>query len=196
MSSLSRRAGLALCAAGALVAAIAACTTAALTRKRAGDPCASTRNDCSFGLECRVPLSTEPKPTSQDGGALPADAGLFAQGAATQPDGGLTKRCEYLFYAECSEESGGPQCLSGQKCREGHCTVQCAADLECGPGGICKIGVCQRQRTALTQCYDNRDCTWPDTCFHGQCVTRTDAYRCNTDLDCGIGYRCLNGRCQ
>jgi Cys-rich repeat protein len=190
------RAVLALCAAFAVVALVAACTVTTLQRKRVGEICTSTRADCAYGLECRVPLAAEPKATAVDGGSLPADAGPALQADVAQPDGGPTKRCEYLFYAECGEEAGGPQCLSGQKCREGHCTVQCAADAECGEGSICKIGVCQRRRAALTQCYDNRDCTWPDTCFHGQCVTRTDAYRCATDLDCGVGYRCVNGRCQ
>ncbi len=195
MSLTNRRLAAAV---GLAVAVVAACTASTLQRKRVGDPCQSSRADCSFGLECRVPSATDPRATTLDGGSLPADAGLVVQADAQsmQSDGGPQRRCEYLFYAECSDEAGGPQCLSGQKCREGHCTVQCATDLECGEGGLCKIGVCQRKKTQLTQCYDNRDCAWPDTCFHGQCVTRTDAYRCNTDLDCGLGYRCLNGRCQ
>jgi hypothetical protein len=195
----SRSRALAVAAAGLLLGVFAACTASRMTRKTVGDPCESTRKDCAYGLECRVPLASEPKLTALDGGVLVLpDGGSLEQSLsdATAPDGGQLKRCEYTFFAECSEDPGGPQCLSGQKCREGHCTVQCAADLECGAEAICRIGVCQRKRSALTQCYDNRDCRWPDTCFHGQCVTRTDAFRCNSDLDCGLGYRCINGRCQ
>ena len=185
----------ALAMSAALVALWGARAARGPLRKTVGDPCRSTRQDCGYGLECRVPLPNEPKPALFDGGivSLP-DAGPVSPDFET--DGGPQKRCQYTLYAECSDEPGGPQCLSGQKCREGHCTVQCAADAECGQGGLCRIGVCARARTALTQCYDNRDCRWPESCFHGQCVTRTDAFRCNTDLDCGYGYRCLNGRCQ
>jgi hypothetical protein len=181
-----------------LVGLWGACATGRPLRKQVGDPCISTRQDCSYGLECRVPMANEPRPTQLDGGAFAPDAGYFAAtaGPTTEADGGPLKRCQYQLYAECTEDPGGPQCLSGQRCREGHCTVMCASDVECGEGGLCRIGVCQRKRSALTQCYDNRDCTWPDTCFHGQCVTRTDAFRCSTDLDCGLGYRCINGRCQ
>ena len=45
-------------------------------------------------------------------------------------------------------------------------------------------------------CYDNRDCPYPETCYYGQCVTRTQNQRCNSDLDCGPGYRCINSVCQ
>ena len=86
-------------------------------------------------------------------------------------------------------------CLSGQKCRDGHCTVECTGPAECKEGQICRIGVCVKGGRNLSQCYDNRDCVWPETCYYGQCVTRTDAFRCNSDLDCGVGYRCVNGRC-
>ena len=186
----------ALAASAALVALWGACAARGPLRKTIADPCRSTREDCGYGLECRVPLANEPKPALIDGGVVTLpnnDGGVLA---TAQEDGGVIKRCQYAIYAECTEEQGGPQCLSGQRCREGHCTVQCAADAECGPGVLCRIGVCVRKRSALTQCYDNRDCHWPESCFHGQCVTRTDAFRCNTDLDCGYGYRCLNGRCQ
>ncbi len=188
---------------GAVVAigAFAACTATRFSRKTVGEPCTSTRQDCAYGLECRVPGSAELRPTQLDGGPLPEDAGAsfaLASVGGQEPDGGQLKRCEYATFADCSEDPAGPQCLSGQKCREGKCTVMCAADAECGPNAQCKIGVCQRTKGALTQCYDNRDCLWPESCFHGQCVVRTEAFRCNTDLDCptAYGYRCINGRCQ
>jgi hypothetical protein len=192
----------AVAAVAVVVALWGACASTGPKRKAIGDPCTSTREDCGYGLECRVPMENEPKPMLPDGGPLPAVATSSTPTAtpaglqATAPDAGPVKRCQYAIYAECSSEPGGPQCLSGQKCRDGHCTVMCSIDAECGEGGLCRIGLCQKKRSALTQCYDNRDCSWPDTCFHGQCVTRTDAFRCQTDLDCGYGYRCLNGRCQ
>jgi len=107
--------------------------------------------------------------------------------------------CQYLSFGDCEGEgvnpNGQPQCLSGQKCRDGRCTVQCVGQGDCKKDEVCKIGVCQRGGQATRLCYDNRDCYWPETCYYGQCVTRTEAYRCVSDLDCGVGFRCINGRC-
>jgi len=186
----------ALAASAALVALWGACAARGPLRKTVGDPAAARARTAATASSagCRWPAS--PGPRSSTAGRSPCRSATAAAATKRPPeraDGGPLKRCQYAMYAECTEEQGSPQCLSGQKCREGHCTVQCAIDAECGEGGLCRIGVCTRKRTSLTQCYDNRDCRWPESCFHGQCVTRTDAFRCNTDLDCGFGYRCLNG---
>ena len=114
-----KRARMALCAAAALIVLWGACAAPQRLRKLVGEPCASTRQDCSYGLECRVPLSAEPRPSLPDGGVVPPDAGppplpsSLALTATAQPDGGPLKRCQYGLFAECSEEPGGPQCLSG-----------------------------------------------------------------------------------
>lgn len=108
------------------------------------------------------------------------------------------KTCQYIAFADCDAEAvaqGKPACLNGQKCRDGKCTVFCASNSEC-KDGVCKVGVCVVTGKDLRQCLDNRDCVWPESCFHGQCVTHTDAFKCQTDLDCGLGYHCLNYRCQ
>jgi hypothetical protein len=108
------------------------------------------------------------------------------------------KKCQFIAFADCEGDTtaaGAPTCLSGQKCREGHCTVQCVNVGECKAGEVCRVGVCAKGVKDLRQCQDNRDCPWPETCYYGQCVTKTDAFRCQSDLDCGVGYRCLNGRC-
>jgi hypothetical protein len=108
------------------------------------------------------------------------------------------KTCQFIHFSDCEGDtnpSGTSTCLSGQKCRDGHCTVQCTGNGECKKDEVCKIGVCVKGGKDLRQCLDNRDCPWPETCYYGQCVTRTDAFRCVSDLDCGVGYRCINGRC-
>jgi hypothetical protein len=145
--------------------------------------------DCLYGLEC-------------------------VESGSAQSDGGAAgKSCQYQSFADCEGDSanssgldggtadpatisGQQQCLSGQRCRNGHCTVQCAAKGDCKDNEICKIGICQRSSGKNAQCYDNRDCPWPETCFYGQCATRQETQRCHTDLDCGVGFRCINGRCQ
>lgn len=151
-----------------------------------------TRNlDCLYGLEC--------------------------VDSTAHPDGGSTaaagKTCQYKSFGDCegdttnssgldggsadpSTVAGQQQCLSGQRCRNGHCTVQCAAKGDCKEKELCRIGVCQRTSGKTAQCYDNRDCPFPETCYYGQCATRQETQRCQTDLDCGVGYRCINGRCQ
>lgn len=110
------------------------------------------------------------------------------------------KVCKFIAFSDCDPEAqsqGRFPCLNGQKCRDGKCTVYCASNDECKEsGGLCKVGVCVKTNKDLRQCVDNRDCIWPESCFHGQCVTRTDAFRCASDLDCGLGFRCINSRCQ
>jgi Cys-rich repeat protein len=73
--------------------------------------------------------------------------------------------------------------------------VECVADPECKAGQVCRIGACEKGSKELRQCAENRDCAWPETCYFGQCVAKGDAFRCNTDLDCGAGHRCVGGRC-
>lgn len=108
------------------------------------------------------------------------------------------KTCQYIAFSDCDPEAlsqGRQPCLNGEKCRDGKCTVFCTSNQECEKG-LCKVGVCVVNKGDLRQCYDNRDCIWPESCFHGQCVTKTDAFRCASDLDCGVGFRCVNQRCQ
>lgn|GEM_PF-1412723 len=194
------------------LAAFAGCNSSSLKKKGYADKCG--RNlDCAYGLECApgIPaLAAADGGAPVDGGVASADAGAGAGQAPTavaaipaEADGGLqqaVKSCQWKTFGDCDGEgvtaTGERQCLSGQKCRDNKCTVQCAAPGDCKAGEVCKVGACQKGAGSRAQCYDNRDCVWPDTCFYGQCVTRTETLRCQTDLDCGVGYRCINSRCQ
>ena len=49
---------------------------------------------------------------------------------------------------------GQPQCLHSYKCRDGHCTVQCAGHKDCKGGEVCKVGICQKGG-AVASCYEN-----------------------------------------
>jgi hypothetical protein len=157
---------LALCA----VLLASACSDAQPKLKMRDEACAKQR-DCTYGLDC-------------------AD------------DGKGKKTCQFHSFGDCEGDGtqpapdGQPQCLNSYKCRDGHCTVQCAGHKDCKEGEICRVGLCQKGASASSQCYDNRDCPYPESCYYGQCVTRTTNQRCVSDLDCAPGYRCINAVCQ
>lgn len=169
----------------AALAALCACNDSQIKLKAREEACAKNR-DCAYGLDCVEAAGSAATPASADAG-VPAKAG---------------KTCQFHSFADCEGDGsqdatdGQPQCLNGYKCREGHCTVQCAGHKDCKEGEVCKVGLCQKGGNANAQCFDNRDCPYPDSCYYGQCVSRAPNQRCNSDLDCGPGYRCMNAVCQ
>ena len=156
---------------------LAACQGQGELKKTLRDEACSRNLDCAYGLECIAPA---------------ADGGV-ASGART---------CQYHSFGDCEGDGsqpgpdGQPQCLNSYRCRDGHCTVQCAGHKDCNQGEVCKVGICHRGGSAVASCYENRDCIWPETCYYGQCVTKAPTTRCSSDLDCPAGNRCLNGVCQ
>ena len=168
--------------------ALGVACAASQTKKGLKDAC--TRNlDCAYGLEC-VDASGTAVASSEDAGKS------------------VARTCQWKSFGDCdvtesadggtvpAAAQGGQQCLAGYRCREGKCTVSCAADPDCRQSEKCRIGVCQRQGGGQAQCFDNRDCPWPEVCYYGQCVTRSEGLRCQSDLDCHAGARCINGVCQ
>ena len=161
------------------------------TKKGLKDSC--TRNlDCAYGLEC-------------------VDASGTAVASTEGEDAGkpVARSCQWKSFGDCdttespdggtvpASAQGGQQCLAGYRCREGKCTVACVADPDCRQNEKCRIGVCQRTGGGQSgQCFDNRDCPWPEVCYYGQCVTSSQGLRCQSDLDCHAGARCINGICQ
>ena len=158
----------------------AACQDTQPKLKVRDEACTKNR-DCLYGLDC-----VETAAPAADGGVA----------------GKAGKTCQYHSFGDCEGDGsqpgpdGQPQCLNSYKCRDGHCTVQCAGHKDCKPDEACKVGICQKGSSANAQCYDNRDCPYPESCWYGQCVTRPLNQRCNSDLDCGPGYRCINAVCQ
>lgn len=156
----------------------AACEQSELKKKSRDELC-KKNIDCAYGLEC------------VEGGKL-ADGGVLASG----------KTCQWHSFGDCEGDGsqpgsdGQPQCLNTYKCRDGHCTVQCAGHQDCKENEVCKVGICTAGANARATCYDSRDCPYPETCYYGQCVTRTPSMRCVSDLDCDHGFRCINGVCQ
>jgi hypothetical protein len=161
---------------------LAACQSQSELKKKLRDEACTRNFDCAYGLECVGP-----------GGAVAATDG----GPPTGP-----QTCQFHSFGECEGDGtqagpdGQPQCLNTYRCRDGHCTVQCAGHKDCMQGEVCKVGICQRGGSAVASCYENRDCIWPETCYYGQCVTRAPSTRCSSDLDCPANNRCVNGVCQ
>jgi Cys-rich repeat protein len=157
---------------------LAACQNPGDVKKKMRDEACTRNLDCAYGLECVVPSA------QADGG---------------QAAGGRT--CQFHSFGDCEGDGtqpgpdGQPQCLNTYRCRDGHCTVQCAGHKDCKEGEVCKVGICQKGGT-VASCYDNRDCIYPEACYYGQCVTRPPPTRCGSDLDCPAGNRCTNGICQ
>ena len=162
----------------AALAALLACQSQSELKKKLRDEACAKNVDCAYGLECVQ-------------GAALADGGVSA-----------ARTCQYHSFGDCEGDGtqpgpdGQPQCLDSYRCRNGHCTVQCAGHKDCKEGEVCKVGICQKGGNAVATCYDNRDCPWPETCYYGQCVTRAPSTRCSSDLDCPAGSRCINGVCQ
>jgi hypothetical protein len=162
----------------ALALAWAACQGQTEVKKKMRDEACARNLDCAYGLEC-VPSASQ-----ADGGAAAA------------------RTCQFHSFGDCEGDGtqpgpdGQPQCLSSYKCRDGHCTVQCAGHKDCREGEVCKVGICQRGGVAAATCYDNRDCAWSESCYYGQCVSRPAPTRCSSDHDCPAGSRCSNGVCQ
>jgi hypothetical protein len=155
-------------------------------KKKLRDEACTKNLDCAYGLECVAGGS------QADAGASPADGGTAT----------AARTCQFHSFGDCDGDGtqpgpdGQPQCLSSYKCRDGHCTVQCAGHKDCRQGEVCKVGICHSGSNAVASCFDNRDCRFPETCYYGQCVTRPAPTRCSSDLDCPTGTRCMNGVCQ
>lgn len=147
------------------------------TNKKARDEQCKRNIDCAFGLDC------------VDNAAL--------------PDGGTASghTCQFHSFADCEGDGtqpgldGQPQCLHSYKCRDNHCTVQCAGHKDCKENEVCRVGMCQRGGNSKANCYETRDCAYPQVCQYGQCVLNV-ASRCTSDLDCPNGSRCVNSVCQ
>jgi hypothetical protein len=170
----------------AVTLSLLACSGQLEVKKKLRDEACTKNLDCAYGLECVVSASPA------DGGASPADGGMA----------GAARTCQFHSFGDCEGDGtqpgpdGQPQCLRGYKCRDGHCTVQCAGHKDCRQGEVCKVGICASGSSAVASCVDNRDCRYPETCYYGQCVTRPAAQRCSSDFDCPSGTRCTNGVCQ
>lgn len=145
----------------------AACSSQPKPRVTLSAPCESDR-DCLYGLVCRGDTAGD------------ADAGASSGRA-----------CRYQEFGRCT---GREQCLPGQLCRDGSCTVECVQPGDCEAGRVCFVGEC-RLASEASACRTTADCGVDEECEQGMCVDRL-RMRCFRDSDCGPAERCLGGNCR
>jgi peptidoglycan-associated lipoprotein len=66
---------------------------------------------------------------------------------------------------ECERDD---QCPNGQVCQAGTCKA-CSVDPDCGPGGHCDNGACQKAK----KCSKDEDCADDEDCVNGVCLKGT-----------------------
>jgi hypothetical protein len=159
---------------------LAACSGQNELKKKMRNEACARNFDCAYGLEC----TESPQPA--DGGVAPSG-----------------RTCQFQSFGDCEGDGmqpgpdGQPQCLDPYRCRNGHCTVQCASHKDCKEGEVCKVGICHKGGgSTVASCTDNRDCIYPEACYYGQCVSRPASQRCSSNLDCPGDTRCISGMCQ
>jgi len=158
--------------------------------------------------------NTPALPRTADGGRPTPDGGVAEAGAsrdgggdrgdiATRPDagGGGDAGCP---GGNAGSDGGGGcgvrpppvcqfnnQCGLGGRCRNGACERPCQSSASCGTGHTCQEGFCQPPGTSGGQCVYDRDCGAGRTCINGFCHAD-----CQTDTDCGPQDRCTAGVCK
>jgi hypothetical protein len=136
------------------------------------------------------------------GGVRPVDAGNGSGGAVGQPsDGGAAPGCDAGGTGPGCHVHPTPvcqfdnQCGLGGRCLDGECQRPCASVTDCGTGQVCAGGFCGTSTTSGGQCVFNADCGAGKTCINGTCHAG-----CAADADCatqGQAHdRCVAGICQ
>lgn len=124
---------------------------------------------------CEVDTDCPTGQTCQDGLCL------------TDPNGGG----ECIFDADCVSAGLGEFCING------FCHQSCTDELGCLDTETCRLGICQPDDSAKSECLINSDCPHPAQ----ECVNAVCRFACDNDTDCetdcGIGARCdLGGYCS
>lgn len=99
------------------------------------------------------------------------------------------RTCRYETWGTCDDAD---DCLAGQTCRDGACTIQCVSHKDC-EDGVCQIGECVA--AGENECVMASDCGPGRDCVAGRCEQRL-TLRCFTDLDCRPTESCFGGWCR
>jgi hypothetical protein len=133
------------------------------------------------------------------GAGITGAGGQAGSGAGGQPaDAGAGPGCDAGGGGSCHTRPApvcqfDHQCGLGGRCLDGECQRACAANTDCGTGQTCTAGFCGTPTTSGGQCVFNSDCGAGKTCINGICHAD-----CTVDADCPAQGRdhCLGGICQ
>jgi hypothetical protein len=87
-------------------------------------------------------------------------------------------------------------CAAGYECNNATCKPapvlanHCIFNRECGGGGVCEDGFCQKA------CQANANCGTGYSCTGGRCVPTTGVASCTLNTDCGASQTCINSVCH
>jgi hypothetical protein len=152
--------------------------------------------DCFYSWQCTKGHCRPPEiPTVSR-----PDAGVTGPDSGNAVDGNMAD-------AGCGREAGAGagacrpkpapvcqwnnECGPGGRCRDGLCERACGTDLPCGTGQVCREGFCQAPTTTGGQCVYDRTCGNHHTCINGLCHPS-----CQSDGDCAAQDRCMAGVCK
>jgi hypothetical protein len=155
--------------------------------------------DCGTGLRCDerhlcVPRDDAgtPSMTTPDAGRpmTTADAGAPADASPPPADAApATPDASRPAPTYCRIDA---QCGPGGHCASGTCQRPCTESPACGTGDACKDGFCQPSATAGGQCLYRGDCLSGSTCINGFCHPA-----CGKDGDCpNHADACVDGLCR
>jgi hypothetical protein len=84
------------------------------------------------------------------------------------------------------------QCGSGGRCADGECQRPCTTGTSCGTGYACQADFCQPSSTSGGQCLYSSDCTSGSQCINGFCHAG-----CKAEGDCpNRADACVNNVCR
>jgi hypothetical protein len=124
------------------------------------------------------------------------EGGARTDGSVPQPDAGPAPTCDGGTGSACHQH-GAPvcqfdnQCGLGGQCSDGQCQRPCTTSSACGTGQICAAGFCTTPVTSGGQCLYNADCGGAQTCIDGVCHPG-----CQASSDCPSQDLCVGNICQ
>ncbi|HJZ88766.1 MAG TPA: hypothetical protein VKN99_26525 [Polyangia bacterium] len=158
-------------------------------------PCCRTLPDGTFHCSC---VGSTDNGSCTETGACQSDADCTIFGAGFHCDNRQTCVPPAPPPATCGQTTDRP-CPAGQHCQNGTCvddqpqnpTGMCQYNAQCGPGGRCVDGMCQRPCTTSSQCGTG------DACIGGFCVPDPSPPRqCTFNTDCPGNATCINAVCH
>jgi hypothetical protein len=153
---------------------------------------AGTKWDCGTAM----PGDTKAPPKNPDSGSAEALASTVLDGgSSSEPHPDALVPC--YDAGVCGKPSTplctfNRECGPGGRCANGECQRACATQTECGTGATCQMGFCQTATVSGKQCLFASECGAGAACINGFCHAG-----CKADIDCpNHADACVAGLCH